>query len=256
MGIKVKDHCVYYSDADKAASLETPPIGPNGTVVGNVTFPDGWDGKGMYSNAIGDNVVVNDPSFINPNKYCIGIKAITDFSVVNGVPSDATNHVPYHWANDINNFSKWLILSTAHIIQHRVNGGFYSIFSNANINWNAGEVVTLHFVFDRDGIDAGPITHKFFINKVEVISSPLAVPIQSLTGTEFSFLDQPSIAGDFPFAGVIDDPKIFVPKVGNFTTPLIEAILANSDVPGFPEDGSITNSLVTIIVKSLVGSLS
>jgi hypothetical protein len=247
------DDCIQYVTLDDAGSVTNVEKGQNGTITGAVTFLPAWANNGAFSNANGVYIRFGNGQWFNPNKYAIGFWAKTLWSITNGIPNPIDNNAPFHWFHDINNFTKWLInLTNGFYASSRINGTFYDDFPNlANITWSANTNVRFLYVQDRDGIDGGPITRKFFINGVEVFSSTRVIPNQANAGTQFEILNQ-TAAGSIPWDGLMDELKIFKHRGSYFTTPYISEILANQLVVGFPAPGGfrlINGAIKTPIIN-------
>lgn len=171
--------CRLGSDTD----LAQPVIGSAASWTGTSTYSACKFGNGSYSNNNANYITATAPTF-TPNAFAVRMTVNTDFSVTNGVASDAANHTVFNWYNSAND-RFILVVGTASTYIYFVVGGVTQWDNwTTNVTWSASTNTDLLWVYDRAGIGGGANTKQLFINGTSVATAanqPNAFAVSSAT---------------------------------------------------------------------------
>ena len=194
-----------------------------------VTFGAGKFNNGAYTNTNGKylNVVNAMPS---PTKFALEFWLKTDWSIANGHAS-SNDHSYFVWRYDANNRIYFYSMTGFTGLEGKASGTNFGYYQNSgDLTWAAGLPFN-HFliVVDRGGIDGGADIVRWYLNGVLVYNSTAALPAAAASTGYFRLMALDEAYG-YNFGGMLDNAKLY----NDTTQALIDAIIANKDIEGFP----------------------
>lgn len=224
----------------ETAGVITSDVGPDIDWTGTPSHPIVKFINGAYSNNVANCITTDDSGEVFgaiANKHMFGVWIKTDYDVTNGIPADEGNHTIFDWRG-VNgpggpNITDIWFQRFGGLFMRRVVNGVTTNFntSHSAITFNAGDLVYLAFIYDRDGIDGGSITQKtYFGNEAgvtEVLSSTDTPAEQTAVSQNLIFLRDGIGTGSF--IGSLDNIKL----EGDATFNLFNEKLANRNNVGY-----------------------
>jgi hypothetical protein len=179
---------------------------------GSATYSAGKFGNGMYTNNTANWLSTASDDGFDPNDFSISMWVRTDWSITNGVPSDATNHAFWEWNKS---GQDRIIINTNPAdlcFAIKVLNVWYFLPMTTGVTWAAATDTHLGFKYRRAGLSTGNY-REFYINGSLITSSAFQPPNQALSGGTFRL---GGIAGAWAVDSVIDQSLIFNNEVTDF----------------------------------------
>lgn len=204
---KPNKRLILWNKCGNASEINKSQIGSAGTINGTPTYNTAKFNDGTYSNSDSNYLTFSDGG-IDPNKITFEAWFKTDWSITDGVPSDSQFHVIYFWRYDANNYIVVSTRTTNFFFNVVVGGTSYTATFTTGITWSASTDVHLAVVINRNGIDGGSDTFRFYINNSLAASTTTTIADQTNRNGIFYTHIHPDAAGRV-LDGIIDNLKIY-----------------------------------------------
>jgi hypothetical protein len=187
----------------------------------------------------------------NFNRFATTFILKPDYDVVNGVVQGSGAGARHgHFAKNLDSYQNFMSLTSLGtdigFTQYftRINGISYTYNITTGFNMTAGNIHSVAFFLERDGIGTTNEVIRIYIDKVKVYSSPIVPAIQSLTSGTLYYgigINNGFFGLTFQNDGGIDNPKEFNKFTSKITEQDVDDVLDNLDIEGILIGRQITN---------------
>ncbi|HDD43453.1 MAG TPA: LamG domain-containing protein [Candidatus Desulfofervidus auxilii] len=202
------DNCIIWNKLGSDAEVTNSEIGADFSWTGTSAYKEGKFGNGIYTNNYQNYVTASGADF-TPNNFTVEMWIKTDFNVTNGQVDNGHKNTLFVWYYNSDNRMYWSFHDNSNALGFGIYvSGNITFYSTSNINFNAGELHHVAFVFDRAGIGGTSDIAKMYFDGEEIYSSTSAPASQSNTGGTIYLT---SLQGNsiWYYEGVIDNIKIW-----------------------------------------------
>ncbi len=174
-GLEIEDNCVAWWKLEDLLAEKGPALNE----IGEVDWVPAKFNNGVYVNDDANYLSAGTGSWFTPNSFVIGSQILTDFSVVDGVPSDDLGHVLFSWYNDAANSFYFRVGPQGTYFVNRVNGTSYYLPLMTNINWDAHTLHHLLVVYVQAKI--GDDQQRVYLDGNLIENRNVGAPVQTKT---------------------------------------------------------------------------
>ncbi len=182
-------------------------IGESLSWTGSEEYQDCQYNMGSYSNDNSNYITFPGTGF-TPNAFTVEFWLKTDWDCVSGTAQETGYYSYFQWYYDNDNRIMAQIDHTGCYLNIRGEGVHnYQYWTPSQLNWQAGDIVHLAWVYNRDGIDGTTDTKRLYFNGNVVASTTEQPEAFSVSGGMFYLLQHQDLSRTLK--GTVDNLKIY-----------------------------------------------